>query len=75
LQYSTAPQACTGNRSRAWARGKVLGGSGSIKVHGVEGLRVVDASVMPMIPNAPTNAAVLAIAERAADMVTSGKTP
>ena len=42
-----------------------------LKVHGVEGLRVVDASVMPMIPNAPTNAAVVAIAERAAQIMTA----
>jgi choline dehydrogenase len=37
-----------------------------LRVHGVAGLRVADASVMPVIPNAPLNATVLAIAERAA---------
>jgi choline dehydrogenase len=38
-------------------------------VHGVTGLRVADASVLPAIPNAPLNATVLAIAESAADLI------
>ena len=41
-----------------------------LRVHGVDGLRVVDASVMPSLPAANTNATVLAIAERAAAMIT-----
>jgi choline dehydrogenase len=40
-----------------------------LRVRGVERLRVIDASVMPSIPNAPTHSAVLAIAERAADLL------
>ncbi len=40
-----------------------------LRVHGVEGLRVADASVMPLIPNAMPNAAVAAIALRAARIV------
>ncbi len=42
-----------------------------LKVHGVDGLRVVDASVMPDLPNGNINAAVLMIAERAADFIKS----
>ena len=40
-----------------------------LRVHGIAGLRVADASVMPVIPNAPLHATVLAIAERAADLI------
>ena len=42
-----------------------------LRVHGTEGLRVADASVMPSLPSANPNATVLAIGERAASMLTS----
>ncbi|HEY0803689.1 MAG TPA: GMC oxidoreductase, partial [Pseudonocardiaceae bacterium] len=41
-----------------------------LQVHGIDGLRVADASVMPSLPAANPNATVLAIAERAADLIT-----
>jgi choline dehydrogenase len=40
-----------------------------LRVRGVDGLRVVDASVMPAVPRGNTNAPTIALAERAADLL------
>ena len=70
---SGARSAATGTRPApaGWGRrrpGAVV--DPELRVRGITGLRVADASVMPVIPNAPLNATVLAIAEKAANLIT-----
>jgi len=49
--------------------------SDQLKVHGLEGLRVIDASVMPNIPSANTYSATMVIAEKGADLIRGRAAP
>ena len=46
----------------------------TMKVHGIDGLRVVDASVLPYVTNGNIYAPVMMVAEKAADLI-AGNTP
>jgi choline dehydrogenase len=49
--------------------------SDELKVHGLQNLRVIDASVMPSMPSANTHSATMVIAEKGSDMIRGKAAP
>ena len=72
--YHPVGSCAMGGESRLDASGLATVVDTELRVRGVDGLRVVDASVMPTVPRGNTNAPTIAIAERAADLI-SGRAP
>jgi len=72
--YHPVGTCAMGSESRLDASGLAAVVDTDLRVRGVEGLRVVDAAVMPTVPRGNTNAPTIAIAERAADLI-SGRAP
>jgi choline dehydrogenase len=62
-----------GTCSMASGPGRVV--DAQLRVLGIDGLRVADASIMPTVPGGNTYGAVLMIAERAADLIRGGTLP
>ena len=66
LKSTNAHPCCTAALGKEEQGGVV---DGKLRVHGVRGLRVVDASVMPLVPVAHLQSTMYAISEKAADLI------
>jgi choline dehydrogenase len=67
--YATADSLFHAVGTRAMGMSPDSVATSDLRVRGVEALRVIDASVMPLVLSGNTTAAVLMIAERAADLM------
>jgi choline dehydrogenase len=45
---------------------------GNLRVRGIDGLRIIDCSIIPFIPSGNTNAPAMAIGSKAAEMIGKG---
>ena len=73
-EWDAQLRACTTIGVHATSTCRMGGGNASVvdprlRVRGVEGLRVADCSILPNLPSANTNAPVIMVAEKCADMV------
>ena len=68
-QYGSTCYHLIGTARMGPAADKTTVVSDELKVHGIQGLRVVDASIMPNMPSANTYGSTMMIAEKASDMI------
>ena len=70
VRHAATPTRTTTRPAPArWASTSSRSSTRELRVHGVEGLRVADASVMPAVPSGNCHAGIVMIAERCADMI------
>ena len=73
-QYGSTAYHLIGSARMGPASDKTSVVDDQLRVHGLQGIRVVDASIMPNMPSANTYSSTMMIAEKASDMI-RGRTP